>query len=429
MSVIEKLNNSQVKFSIEFSADKLEEGLKYSFNKSKNMFSLPGFRKGKVPRSLVEKQFGVEVLYDDAFNYLLNEGYPRTVKELGLDVVSKPEFDIEKKPSKEDGVTFSIVVTVKPDVVLGQYKNLTYKKVDTTPTESEIMTEITAAQEKNARIISIEDRPIQNGDIAVINFEGFIDGVPFEGGKGEDFELSIGSHSFIDTFEDQLIGHNIADDIDVTVTFPEDYHVKELAGKEAIFKVEILEIKTKELPELDDELAQDISEFNTLDEYKESIRKTMTQNKEHQAEHDIEDQLLKKAVENATIELPEVMVETQIDQMMQDYEYRLKNQGMSLDLFLQYTGGTKDGLRESMRESAGFNVRARLVLEQIAKDEAFVATEEEIAEEISRIAKGYGIDEERAKTLFAEDDKKGLELDVCVKKSINLLTSTATEEL
>lgn len=422
--VISKENNV-VKFSFQVGAEKLEEGMKYAYNKNKNHLSLPGFRKGKAPRKLIESQFGPQVFYDDAVNFILRTEYDLAVKELELDTVSRPEIDAPVI-DKETGVTFEVEVTVKPSVKLGMYKGLEVEKEDTAITDETIEAELKKVQEKNARMQTIEDRAAQMGDIVNVSYAGTVDGVAFEGGTADSYDLTLGSHSFIDTFEDQIVGHSIGDKFDVNVTFPAEYHAEELKGKEAVFAVELKGISVNELPELNDEFAQDVSEFETLAEYKASIVDKIKETAEAKAKQIQGDKLLDMAVANAAMDVPEVMYENKIDQMMQDFSNNVSQQGLSVEVYCQYLGTTPEGLRENFRESAAKSVRARLVLEQIAKEENIVATEEEINEQIAKIGEGYGIAPEKMVEIFREEDKKAIADDLAVQKALKVIEEAAT---
>ena len=331
MSTIENIDVNKIKITFSVSAERFEEGMKYSYNKNKGRINVQGFRKGKAPRKIIEIQYGKAIFYDDAFNFVLPEAYDAAVKEHNLDVVSKPDIDVEEV-SDTDGVTFSAEVYIKPEVKIDDYKGLAFTKQEIKVNDDEVDNMINSAREKNARILTVTDRPVQNGDIAVIDFEGFVDEVAFEGGKGDDYELEIGSHSFIDNFEEQLIGKNVGDDVDVNVTFPEDYHQKDLAGKPALFKVEIKDIKFKELPELNDDFAQDVSEFDTLDEYKKDIMAKLLVQKQKDADNKKQEELLDILVKKAEMDVPQVMIENEINNKIREFEAGISRQGLSLDM-------------------------------------------------------------------------------------------------
>ncbi len=421
--VISKENNV-VKFSFQADAAQLEEGMQYAYKKNKNQISLPGFRKGKAPRKLIESQYGPQVFYDDAVNFILNTEYEKAVKELGLDTVSRPEIDAPVI-DKAEGVTFEVTVTVKPEVTLGQYKGLEVEKVDTTVSDEAVEAELKRVQDQNARMLTITDRAAQMDDMVNISYAGTIDGVAFDGGTSDDYNLVLGSHSFIDTFEDQIVGHNIGDKFDVNVTFPAEYHAEELKGKAAVFAVELKGISVKELPELNDEFAQDVSEFETLEEYKASIGAKLKETAEANAKQVQGDKLLDQAVENATMDVPEVMYENRIDQLMQDFSNNVSRQGLTLDVYCQYLGTTVEGLRNTFRGTAEKSVKARLVLEQIAKEEALEVTEDELNAEIGKIGEGYGLAPEKMIEIFRPEDREMVKADLLVQKALKLVEENA----
>lgn len=423
---LEKLENNIAKLRIEVGPEKFEEGMKYSYNKNKSRINIQGFRKGKVPRKVIEAQYGPEVFYDDAINFVIPDAYSDAIKELKLDVVSRPSIDVEKV-EKNEGLVFIAEVAVKPEVTLGEYKGIEIEKVETEVKDEDIENEIKNVQNKNARLITVSDRPVQNGDIVTIDFEGFIDGVAFEGGKGEDYDLEIGSHTFIDDFEEQLVGKNLADDIDVKVTFPEDYGKEELSNKEATFKVEIKDIKYKELPEVDDEFAKDVSEFDTLDEYKADIKSKLLERKKNQALQEKETKAMKKVIENSTIDIPEVMIEEQSDQMVREYAQRLKSQGLPLDMYLNYMGQTQEEFKNSFNQQSEFNIRSRYVLEAIAEKENFEVKEEDIEKELDEIAKRYSIKKDAFKNNMTENEKQALINDIKVQKALDLILDNLVE--
>ena len=337
MSVqVENLEKNMAKLTIEVSEDKLEEALQKAYLKQKNKISLPGFRKGKVPRNMIEKMYGPEIFFEDAANMLIQENYGAAVDESGADIVSRPSIDVTQI-EKGKPFIFTAEVAVRPEVKLGKYMGVTVTKIDTTVTDEEVDEAVEKERDNNARTITVEDRAIENGDTAVIDFEGFVDGVPFEGGKGENHSLEIGSHSFIDTFEDQLIGKNTGDEVEVNVTFPEEYHAADLAGKPAMFKVKIHEIKAKELPELDDEFAQDVSEFDTLAEYKENLKKNIAERKEAEARRTKEDEAIRKIVEKSSMEIPDAMIDTQVESMIEEFAQRIAQQGLSFEQYMQFS--------------------------------------------------------------------------------------------
>ncbi|KAE9634394.1 trigger factor [Defluviitalea raffinosedens] len=425
-SQLERLENNQVKLTIGVSAEKFEEGMQYAFNKNKKHISIPGFRKGKAPRAFVEKMYGPEIFYEDAINYVIPEVYEAAIKEHNLEVVSRPEFDVETIEKGKD-VVLTAVVTVKPEVTLGQYKEVEVPKMEIEVKEEEIEEELKRVQEQNARIITVTDRPVKDGDEVVIDFEGFIDGEAFEGGKGTDYTLKIGSHTFIDTFEEQLIGARPGDNLEVNVTFPENYHQKDLAGRPALFKVEIKEIKEKELPALDDEFAKDVSEFETLDEYKKDIKAKLLEQKEKAAKLEKERNALEKVIENAKMDVPEVMIDNQIDQMVQDFSMRMRYQGLPVEQYLQFTGQTMEKLRENFRSDAEFQVKARLVLEEIAKVENIEVTDEELNDEFKRMAEQYQMELDKLLSNVGDAEKEAIREDIKIRKAVDLVVDSAKE--
>ncbi|MCI8804997.1 MAG: trigger factor [Clostridiales bacterium] len=426
MSTVENIDVNKIKITFSVSADRFEEGMKYSYNKNKNRINVQGFRKGKAPRKIIEIQYGKAIFYDDAFNFVLPEAYEAAVKEHNLDVVSKPEIDVDEI-SDTEGVTFTAEVYVKPEVKIDDYKGLSFTKEEVKVDDEDVNSQIDAVRTKNARILSISDRPIQNGDIAVIDFEGFSEGVAFEGGKGEDYELEIGSHSFIDNFEEQLIGKNIGDDVEVNVTFPEEYHQKTLAGKPALFKVEIKDIKFRELPELDDDFAQDVSEFDTLDEYKKDIMAKLLVRKQKEADDKKQEELLDALVKKAEMDVPQVMIENEIDNKIREFEAGISRQGLSLEMYLQYMGQSIENMREAYRIVSERQVKSRLVLEAIAEKENFEISDEEIDEEIKRVASAYGMEVDKLKKSMRDSDREALSKDVKVQKALKLVVDSAVE--
>ncbi len=427
MSVqVENLEKNMVKLTIEVSADKVDEALKAAYQKQKGNISVPGFRKGKVPMAMIEKMYGTEIFFEDAANILMQDAYPQAVEESGIDIVSQPTVDVTQL---EKGKTFIFTaeVAVKPEVTLGKYKGVTVTKVDTTVTDEEVMAEVEKERNNNARTVNVEDRAIQTGDTAVIDFEGFVEGEVFEGGKGENHSLEIGSHSFIDTFEDQLVGKNVGDEVDVNVTFPAEYHAPDLAGKPALFKVKIHEVKAKELPELDDEFAQDVSEYDTLDEYKESVRKNLAETKENEAKRTKEDEAIGKIIEKSEMEIPEPMIETQIQNMIQDFAQRMSQQGLGLDQYMQFSGMTMDKLKEQVRPEAITRIQSSLILEQIAKDENIEISDEEINAELEKMATMYGMEVDKLKEFMGDAEKESMKRDLGVQKAVEIIMDNVKE--
>lgn len=423
---VEILENNMVKLTIEVDAERFEEGMKYSYNKSKAHLNIPGFRKGRVPRKMAEKYYGAEVFYEDAINFVIPDAYEAAVEEHNLDVVAQPEIDVEQVGNGQN-LIFTAEVAVKPEVKLGQYKDIEVEKVAVEVTEEEIQAELEKVQQQNARIVAVEDRPVADNDQVVIDFEGFINGEPFEGGKGEDYPLTIGSGSFIDTFEQQLIGHEVNAEVEVNVTFPAEYHQEELAGQPALFKVVIKEIKQQELPELDDEFAKDVSEFDTLEEYKEDLRATLLKQKEHEAEHAKEDQVMEQIIANAEVDVPKPMIESQLDQMVQDFSQRLQYQGFPMEQYLQITGNNMVTLRENFREDAVKRIKSRLVLEEIAKQENLEVSDEEVMEEIKKMAEMYNMEVEKLTEGISEKEKGYMKEDLKTTKALKLVIESAKE--
>lgn len=426
MSVqVETLEKNMAKLTVEIDADRLEKALDAAYNKQKKNISVPGFRKGKVPRAMVEKMYGVEVFYEDAANILLQETYPEAYDESGLDIVSQPTIDVVQL-EKGKAFIYTAEVAVKPEVALGKYKGVTVTKIDTTVTDEEVDAEIETQRNNNARTVTVE-RPVEVGDTAVIDFEGFMDGVAFEGGKGEDFDLEIGSHSFIDTFEDQLVGKSTGDDVEVNVTFPEQYQAEELAGKPAVFKVKIKEIKAKELPELDDEFAQDVSECDTLAAYKEEVKKNLTDRKEADARRTKEDEAIEKIIDDAKMDIPDAMIDNQVNSMINDFANNMMQQGLSMDQYMQFTGMTIDKFKEQVRPDAIKRIQSSLVLEQIAKEENIEVSDADVDAEIEKMAAAYGMDVEQLKGYVQDAEKESMKKDIAVQKAVEFIMDNVKE--
>ncbi len=421
----EQIEKNLVKLTFEISREELEKGIKYAYQQNAKKISVPGFRKGKVPKSVIEKYYGEEVFYDDAINHVLPDLYEAALKEAELESVARPEIDIEEI-KKGEPIVVNALVTTKPEVKLGKYKGIKADKVEYNVTEEDIDKDIDLARARNARIITVEDRAIENGDIAVIDFEGFYDGVAFPGGKGENYELEIGSGSFIPGFEEQLIGKEKDADVEVNVTFPEEYHAEDLAGKDAMFKVKIHEIKAKELPELDDDFASEVSEFETLEEYKNSVKERLEKAAEERAKREMENQIVEKVVESSQIDIPAAMIETQIDRLVNDFAQRLSYQGMSVDMYLKYTGSTMDAFREGFKEQAEKQVRTTLVMEEIAKAEGIEANQEEIDEKIAEMGKMYNMENDKLKELLRPEDIEDIAKEITFVKAIEMLVNKAS---
>ena len=427
MSVqVEKLEHNMAKLTIEVEASKFDAAMKKAYNKKKGSFNLPGFRKGKVPMYIIEKEYGAGVFYEDAANELMPEAYAAALEESGLEVVSRPEVDVTQI-GKGQNFIFTAEVATKPEVTLGDYKGLEVPKSETEVTDEEVEAEIKKEQEKNSRTITVEDRAAQNGDTATIDFEGFVDGEAFEGGKGTDYPLTLGSNTFIPGFEEQLVGANTGDHVEVKVTFPEEYQAKELAGKEAVFQCDVKKIEAKELPELDDDFAKDVSEFDTLAEYKEDVKKNLTEKKAEDARRAKEDAAVDKVIENAQMDIPEAMIETQTRQMLDDFARRMQSQGLSMEQYFQFTGQSVDKMMEDMKPQALKRIQTRLVLEKIAEVENIQPTEEEVNEEISKMAEMYKMEADKLKDLIGENEMEQMKKDMAVQKAVTLVADAAVE--
>ena len=425
MSVqVEKLEKNMAKLTVEVSAEDFKAAIKKAFNKNKNRFAIPGFRKGKAPQAMIEKMYGEGVFYEDAADEAISASYAEAMKESGLDIVSRPEVTIEKI-GKDEPFVYSALVAVKPEVTLGQYKGVEVEKADASVSAEDVEAELKKVQEQNARLLTVEDRGVEDGDQTVIDFEGFVDGKGFEGGKAEDYPLTIGSHSFIDTFEEQLIGKKIGEECEVNVTFPTEYHAADLAGKPATFKVTVKEIKVKELPELNDEFASEVSEFDTLDEYKKDVEKKLAEKKEIEANSKNEDAVVAKVVENATMEIPDKMIDAQAENMVQDMARRMQSQGLSLDMYLKYTGMTVEQMKEQARPDAEKRIRTRLVLEAVAKAENIQISDEKVDEEVAKMAEAYKMEVEKLKSYMSESDVKQMKEDLAVQQAVDLLVAEA----
>ena len=427
MSVqVEKLEKNMAKLTVEVSAEDFKAAIKKAFNKNKNRFSIPGFRKGKAPQAMIEKMYGEGVFYEDAADEAINASYAEAMKESGLDIVSRPEVTIEKI-GKDEPFVYSALVAVKPEVTLGQYKGVEVEKADASVSAEDVEAELKKVQEQNARLLTVEDRGVEDGDQTVIDFEGFVDGKGFEGGKAEDYPLTIGSHSFIDTFEEQLIGKKIGEECEVNVTFPTEYHAADLAGKPATFKVTVKEIKVKELPELNDEFASEVSEFDTLDEYKKDVEKKLAEKKEIEANSKNEDAVVAKVVENATMEIPDKMIDAQAENMVQDMARRMQSQGLSLDMYLKYTGMTVEQMKEQARPDAEKRIRTRLVLEAVAKAENIQISDEKVDEEVAKMAEAYKMEADKLKELIGDAEKEQMKSDLAIQAAVDMITDAAVE--
>ncbi len=424
---VEELGKSMVKLTIEVAADEFEKAMETAYQKNKNKLSVQGFRKGKAPRYVIEKMYGVGVFYEDAANEIMPDAYEKAAMDSGLDIVSRPDIDITQIEKGKEFI-FTATVAVKPEVTLGAYKGVEVDKTEVSVTDEEVDEELNRVREQNARILTVDDRPVADGDETVIDFEGFVDGVPFAGGKGEDYKLVIGSHSFIDTFEEQLIGKNIGDETEVHVTFPAEYHAEELAGKPAVFKVTVKGITAKELPELDDEFAVDVSEFDTLAEYKEDIKKNLLEKKEKEAKLAKEDAVVDKIIEAATMEIPDAMVDTQTRQMAEEYAQRLQMQGLNMEQYFKFTGLNANSFMENLKPQALKRIQCRLVLEAVAKAENIEVSEEEFDKEIETMAQSYRMEKEKLVELISDKEKEQIKMDIAVQKAVDLVRDAAKEK-
>ena len=427
MSVqVETLEKNMAKVTVEVSEDKVEAAIQQAYQRQKSKIRIPGFRKGKVPRKMIEKMYGPDVFYEDAANQLIRENWGPAADESGVEIVSRPVIDITQIEAGKPFI-FTAEVAVKPEVKLGEYKGISVAKSEVSVTDEEVEQVIEREREQNARSVVVEDRGIENGDTAVIDFEGFIDGAAFEGGKDENYSLEIGSHSFIDTFEDQLIGHRSGEELEVNVTFPDEYHDEDVAGKPAMFRVLIHEIRTKELPELNDEFAEDVSEFDTLDEYRADVRKQLEEKAKEEAQRIREDEAVGNVVELASMEIPEAMIDMQVEVMVEDFAQRIQSQGLAFEQYMQFSGMTVDKLKEQMRPEATARIERSLVLEQIVKEENIETTDEELAEEIERIVAPYGQQAQTLKEQMREEDKDSIRSNYALQKAVNLILETVVE--
>ena len=428
MSVqVEKLEKSMAKLTIEASAEDFAAAIDKAYKKNRNKIAMPGFRKGKAPRKMIEKMYGAGVFFEDAANIIIPDAYADAAKESGLEIVAQPEIDVVQVEAGKPFI-FTATVAVKPEVTLGEYKGIEVEKKTVEVTEEDITAEIDSVRERNSRMITVEDRATKDGDTVVIDFDGYVDGEQFEGGKAEDYSLVLGSHSFIDNFEEQLVGKNIGDEVEVNVTFPEQYQAEELQGKPAVFKVKIKEIKVKELPEADDEFAQDVSDFETLAEYKEDLKKKLEESKQAALDREKEETVITKIIENAQMDIPEPMVDAQTRQMTQEFAQRIQSQGLSIEQYMQFTGLTPQKMVEELKPQALKRIQSRLVLEAVAAAENIEATEEDIQKEIETMASMYQMEADKLKDLMGDDEKKQISLDVAVQKAVDLVVAEAVEK-
>ena len=424
---VEKLENNMAKLTIEVPADDLEKALQSAYMKQKNKIAMPGFRKGKVPRQMIEKMYGPEIFYDDAANTLIPEAYSEAYEECELEIVSRPEINVVQI-EKGKSFIFTADVATKPEVKLGEYKGLEVDKVSTRVTQKEVDAKIQEEAEKNAREVVVTDRAVADGDEVILDFEGFVDGEAFEGGKGENYPLTIGSGSFIPGFEEQLVGAEAEKEVEVKVTFPEDYHAEELKGKEAVFKCTVHEIKAKELPEIDDEFAAEVSEFDTLEEYKADVKAKIKEQKAADGKRNQEDQAVEQAVKNAEYEIPQPMIDTQTTQMVEDFAQRIQSQGITLEQYFQFTGLTAEKMMEDMKPQAIKRIETRLVLEAIAKAENIEITDEKVDEELAKMAESYKMEVEKLKEFMGENEKKQMKEDLAVQEAVTFLVENAVEK-
>ena len=423
---VEKMEKNMAKLTIEVAAEDLEKAMQNAYQKAKGRISIPGFRKGKAPRKMIEQMYGKGIFIEDAVNALIPEHYSKALAECDLEIVSQPTIDItQAEPGK--ALIFTAEVATKPEVTLGDYKGVEVPKTEINVTDEDVDAEIKKEQEKNSRTINVEDRGAQLQDVVTIDFEGSVDGVPFDGGQATEYPLTLGSNTFIPGFEDQLVGAKVGDDVDVKVTFPEEYQAKELAGKEAIFKCAVKKIEAKELPELDDDFAKDVSEFDTLAEYKEHVKTNLVERKENEAKRAKEDAAVDKAIENAQMDIPEAMLQTQCRQMLDDFSRRMQSQGLSMEQYFQFTGMTADKMMEDMKPQALKRIQTRLVLEKVAEVENIQPTEEEVNEEISKMAEAYKMEADKLKELLGERELEQMKKDMAVQKAVTVIADAAKE--
>ncbi len=423
---VEKLEGSMAKLTIEVPASEFTKAITEAYNKNKNKFSVPGFRKGKVPQAYIEKMYGPSIFYEDAANKLINEYYPKEVADCEEEIVSSPEIDVEQI-EKGKNFIFTAMVATKPEIKIGEYKGIEIEKIDSEVTDDEVMAEILKTQKENSRSIPVEDRPAAMDDEVTINYEGFMDDVAFEGGKGENHKLTLGSHSFIDTFEDQIVGKNIGDKFDVNVTFPEEYHAPELAGKPAVFKVELLGINAIELPELDDEFAEEVSSFDTFEEYKTDVKKILEVKKEREVKNKKQEAVLTKIAEATEMELPEPMIKYNQEKMFEEFAQNLMYQGINIDQYLALMGTTKEQMLEQIKPDAIKRIKNGLILEAVVDAENITATDEEYDEELKTMAESYQMEIDKLKELIGDNEKDSIKKDIAVKKALELLSDNCKE--
>ena len=425
MSVeVQKLEKNMAKLTVTVDAKEFDKAIADSFKKNKNRFNVPGFRKGHVTQDVFEKMYGADSLIADAIDFVLDASYPSAARESELEIVSRPQIEIKNAKKGEDFV-YEALIAVRPEVELGEYRGIEVKKADEVVNDDDIASALKSEQEKNARLITVEGRPVENGDNITLDFEGKIDGVAFDGGKGEDYPLVVGSGTFIPGFEDQIIGHNAGEDFDVNITFPENYQMKDLAGNAAVFACKVKEIQKKELPELDDDFASEISEFDTMDEYKEDLRKQLSEAKAKRAATENENSIVDKLIETSTMDIPDPMVDAQVEGLVADYGRRMQSQGITLDQYLQITGMSKADLNNQFKPQALKQIKTRLVLEEVAKKENIQVSEDEINAELQKIADSYKMELEKIKGFFGENERKQMSDDLAVQKAIDFLVENA----
>ncbi|MCI8510382.1 MAG: trigger factor [Lachnospiraceae bacterium] len=421
---VEKLEKNTAKLKIEVPAEQFSQAIRNAYNKNKGRFSIPGFRKGKAPFEMVKKMYGVEMFFEDAANEVIDASYQEAMKESGLDIVSRPTVTVEQI---EEGkpLLYDAVVAVRPEVTLGEYKGIEVKKAKAEVTDEDVEQELTREREKNSRLITVEDRGVEDGDRVMIDFDGYVDGERFEGGKGEDYPLTIGSHTFIDTFEEQLIGKTLGEECEVNVTFPAEYHVENLKSKPALFKVKVKEIQKKELPELNDEFASEVSDFDTLEEYKNSLREKLLKEKQTAAAAANEDHVIEKVIENALMEIPDQMIDEEVTGMLNEYARRLRSQGLELEQYMELTGMTVEKFGEQMRPNAEKRIRTRLMLEAVVKAEGIEADDEAVEAQLDRMASSYKMEKEQLKGMLGEEQLAQIKEDLAVQEAVDFLVAEA----
>ena len=424
---VEKLEGNMAKLTIEASAEEFEQAIEKAYQKNKNKLSIPGFRKGKVPRKMIEQMYGKEIFYEDAANIVIPSVYAKAVDECTEEIVSQPTVDIVQAEAGKPFI-FTAEVALKPEVTLGMYKGVEVEKTDVAVTDEEVDAAIDRERENNARTISVEDRAVRDGDMTIIDYEGFVDGESFEGGKDEDYPLTIGSGTFIPGFEEQLIGAELDKEVEVNVTFPEDYQASELAGKPAVFKCIVKEIREKELPELDDEFASEVSEFDTLAEYREDVKKNLTERKEAEAKAAKEEKVVEAIIADAKMDIPEAMLATQQRSMADDFAQRIRLQGITIDQYFQFTGLTREAFLEHLKPQAEERIKSRLLIEAVAKAENLEASDEEYTAEIKKMAEAYQMDEDKITEMIGEFEQKSIKEDICIRKALELAVESAVEK-